>query len=175
MIITLWSIILLSIFMVILGHNIRRKIDVIKHLENNDNVNYLFDYAFKKALVEIDGKEDYLVLLREPSGVYDEPEIFFAEGSKVNRYLKKIGNLEIFYGIFDEERKININKASISVLKRLFKFIGLDDMTSQEIAASIIDWRDGDSFLTIPLQSAESSYYRSLDTPYEAKDYYIEV
>jgi len=175
LIITLWVVILISIFMVILGYNIRRKIDVIKHLENNDKINYLFDFAFRKALLEIENKKDSFVLLTEPSKIYNEPEIFFADSSKVNRYLCRFDNIEIFYGIFDEERKININKASLSILKRLFKFIGLDDMTAQEISASIIDWRDEDSFLTIPLKSAESPYYRSLDTPYEAKDFPIEV
>jgi len=175
LIITLWVVILISIFMVILGYNIRRKIDVIKHLENNDKISYLFDFAFKKAILEIENKEDSFALLTETSKIYNEPEIFFSKSSKVNRYLGRFDNIEIFYGIFDEERKININKASLSILKRLFKFIGLDDITAQEISASIIDWRDQDSFLTIPLQSAESSYYRSLDTPYEAKDYYIEI
>ena len=175
LIITLWVVILISIFMVILGYNIRRKIDVIKHLENNDKISYLFDFAFKKAILEIENKEDSFALLTETSKIYNEPEIFFSKSSKVNRYLGRFDNIEISYGIFDEERKININKASLSILKRLFKFIGLDDITAQEISASIIDWRDQDSFLTIPLQSAESSYYRSLDTPYEAKDYYIEI
>jgi len=175
LIITLWVVILISIFMVILGYNIRRKIDVIKHLENNDKISYLFDFTFKKAILEIENKEDSFALLTETSKIYNEPEIFFSKSSKVNRYLGRFDNIEIFYGIFDEERKININKASLSILKRLFKFIGLDDITAQEISASIIDWRDQDSFLTIPLQSAESSYYRSLDTPYEAKDYYIEI
>ncbi|MCX5666935.1 MAG: type II secretion system protein GspK, partial [Candidatus Omnitrophica bacterium] len=53
--------------------------------------------------------------------------------------------------------------------------VGFDEMESQSLAASIIDWRDEDSELSVPLGSAEDSYYRNLPHPYEAKDAPFEV
>jgi type II secretory pathway component PulK len=69
------------------------------------------------------------------------------------------------YGMIDEERKININKASDEVLTNLMQVIGGTDKASAEaLAASIVDWRDTDddtnSF------GAESSYYQRLMPPY---------
>ncbi|MCK4519563.1 MAG: general secretion pathway protein GspK, partial [Candidatus Omnitrophica bacterium] len=77
--------------------------------------------------------------------------------------------------IIDEERKININKAQRSVIERLFRIVGLSEMKAQNLSASIVDWRDKDSELSIPLGSAEDRYYRNLRDPYEAKDADFEV
>jgi len=76
----------------------------------------------------------------------------------------------IRYGLIDEERKININSADMAVLKRLFQGLDFDEVQSQELAASIIDWRDVDGELTIPLGSAEESYYSFLKYPYRCKN-----
>ena len=81
-----------------------------------------------------------------------------------------------WYGLIDEGRKININQANRTTMERLFKIVlGFDEIDAQELAASIIDWRDADSELTIPIGSAEDSYYRNLKHPYEAKDAPFEV
>jgi hypothetical protein len=74
------------------------------------------------------------------------------------------------YGVVDEERKINLNKANLQTLKRLFSNLGFEQLQAQELAASIIDFRDEDSRLSIPLGSAEDSYYRWLPEPYQAKN-----
>ena len=80
------------------------------------------------------------------------------------------------YGTSDEEGKININKIDLAVLERLFIIgVGLDQIEAQELAASIIDWRDSDSELSIPSGSAEGQYYRNLEYPYEVKNAEFEV
>lgn len=80
------------------------------------------------------------------------------------------------YGMVDEESKVNINKADIQILKAVIQAAtGVDDTEAQALAASLIDWRDADSSLSIPLGSAEDSYYRNEKYPYEAKDSPFEV
>ncbi len=54
----------------------------------------------------------------------------------------------------------------------LFDF---DEVDSQELAVSIVDWRDNDSKLSIPLGSAEDSGYRGVVYSYEAKDAEFEI
>ena len=65
------------------------------------------------------------------------------------------------FGIVDEASKININSAKDTVLVNV-------PNSSQEIADSIIDWRDADE--TTTGQGGESSFYESLPEPYDAKN-----
>jgi hypothetical protein len=87
----------------------------------------------------------------------------------------KSGKLIAVYGCVDEESKINIKKAELGVLERLFKVILGDETQALELAASIIDWRDTDSELTIPSGSAEYFYYSGLPHSYAAKNSPFEV
>ena len=64
------------------------------------------------------------------------------------------------YGMMDEERKININKADQIVLITL---LGKDN---EEVAASIINWRGS---ARVPGPGAWDDDYRSLTPPYECK------
>lgn len=59
-----------------------------------------------------------------------------------------------YYGMADEERKININKAPFSVLKSLF--------VDEDIALSVANWRSAGN-------NTDDNYYKSLTPPYECK------
>ncbi|MEK7309603.1 MAG: hypothetical protein AAB038_02150 [Planctomycetota bacterium] len=74
-----------------------------------------------------------------------------------------------FYGMIDEERKININTASAAVLETLFQDrASLSPGQAKEIADSIVDWRDTDD--TRRDNGAETGYYQSLSSPYPCKN-----
>jgi general secretion pathway protein K len=156
---------MLATFAVILGYSVRQKISLAMRLEQRDRARYLFWANIKVALVEIKNKEKRQVLSAQDnrfSQVYSQAREEDDE---------KPDSMENIYGIFDEERKVNINKADLHLLERLFKILlGYGDIEAQELAAAIVDWRDKDSMLSIPLGSAEDSYYTSLRYPYEAKD-----
>lgn len=66
-----------------------------------------------------------------------------------------------FYGIIDEERKINLNLAPEEVLLRL------PGMTPEKVAA-LLDWRDVDE--EAREGGAESAYYQALTHPYPCKN-----
>lgn len=72
------------------------------------------------------------------------------------------GTQQVFYGMVDEERKININKAKQDVLQSLFN--------SPEIAVSICAWRGGDPEITGDILLKEDAYYQGLPKPYKRKD-----
>ncbi len=67
----------------------------------------------------------------------------------------------VYWGAEDEASKINLNTAPKEVLMRLPR-------VTEEIADSIIDWRDADS--TPGAAGAESSYYQGLVPPYTCKN-----
>ena len=65
------------------------------------------------------------------------------------------------WGIVDEASKLDLNTASREQL------MALPHMTAN-LASAIIDWRDADE--TVSEEGAESDYYLSLDSPYQAKN-----
>lgn len=78
-----------------------------------------------------------------------------------HQHIDEEGDTLIWYGLLDEQSKLNLNSASLPMLERLPEM-------PVEVAAAIIDWRDADD---IPLsRGAESAYYLSLPVPYECKN-----
>ncbi|MFA4991259.1 MAG: hypothetical protein WC569_01580 [Candidatus Omnitrophota bacterium] len=182
LIIALWSISLLSMFSVMLSYGVRQRAALVKRLDEKDKLALILEAGTRKAFVELGNSSvntyDSLV-----DAWNDNPAVFqgFAIGDgEIDVFYDYIndtsGSMERHYGLVDEERKINLNKIDRPVLERLFQIVlGFDETTSQELAASIIDWRDSDSALSIPLGSAEGEYYRDAAYPYDAKNYDIEV
>ncbi|MBI3601491.1 MAG: general secretion pathway protein GspK [Candidatus Omnitrophica bacterium] len=78
------------------------------------------------------------------------------------------GDLKNYPGMMDEERKININKASQEVLRNLIGVLSdkhkmsLGTTTPQELASSIVFWRS-------QAPGTQENYYESLDNPYPCK------
>jgi general secretion pathway protein K len=71
-------------------------------------------------------------------------------------------------GITDEERKVNLNRASAEVLAALLRGTGVDRATAETIADSVLDWRDPDDLHRSA--GAEADYYGSLTPGYEPRN-----
>lgn len=177
LIIALWSLCLLSMFAVILGYQTRQKIMMVKRLDERENLRFIADSGIKIAIIELVKSEEktYDALndwWSSNTGVFKD--IGIGDGIAnicYNHVDEKMGTPETRFGLIDEERKININTASREVMERLFRIVAnMEEGEAQDLAASIVDWRDGDGEFSIPLGSAEDSYYRNLKYPYEAKD-----
>jgi type II secretory pathway component PulK len=168
---------MLSVFTVTLSSGVRQKLSLIKRLDERDRMRYIADAALKKAIAQIKKEEHkgYDTLKdawsNDASRFKDIP-IEDGTFSIVYPYVDEVsGDTQSRYGLIDEESKININTANRKIMERLFQILlSVSDTEAQGLAASIIDWRDGDSLLSIPLGSAEDAYYKGLSHPYEAKD-----
>ncbi|WP_428937149.1 general secretion pathway protein GspK [Fontivita pretiosa] len=114
------------------------------------------------------GAEQYVLAMLNELGpeVLDLPEQDFAAVPVgdgwfwVLRPRYEDDSLPVF-GLVDEASKLDINAASVDMLLRL------PGMT-EDVAAAIVDWRDGDGNVTSA--GAESEYYLSLPQPYVAKN-----
>jgi len=173
----LWSLCLLSSFAIVLGYETRQKVTLVSRLDERDKLHFIAEAGIQRAILELN---------KEPGKAYDARNDLWGNNSAVfkginigdgsvdicyNNINEQSGLTETVFGLVDEERKININKADAKVLERFFHCaLGFDEVQAQELAASIVDWRDSDSELSIPLGSAEDYYYRGLAHPYEAKD-----
>ena len=182
LVIVLWTLCLLTTFAVSLGFGVRQKIIMVGRLDARDRLHFIAEAGIKRAILELkkkdrtsgfDALKDYW---SNNIGIFKEIQVGAGRFTVGYDYLDtESGEYQVRYGIIDEERKININKAQRSVIERLFRIVGLSEMKAQNLSASIVDWRDKDSELSIPLGSAEDRYYRNLRDPYEAKDADFEV
>ena len=76
-----------------------------------------------------------------------------------------------FFGLSDEDRRINLNLAGENILTTLLMSLGevREVSDAREMAYNIIDWRDADHASSIQM-GAEDGYYESLSRPYECAD-----
>ena len=171
LLLALWCLCILSTFAVILGYNVRSKISLIRRLEERDKCFFYALAGVKRASAYLKAEplKDIYTLVdsyADMSGIFKDVSVDDGNFSIVAPY-----STGVRYGFIDEESRININSVDMTVLKRLFKYVlDMDEMPAQDLAACVIDWRDSDSELSIPVGSAEDRYYSGLDSPYEAKD-----
>ncbi len=177
LILTLWSLCLLSVYAVYLGHGVRQKLIMLQHFDERSRLRLIAEAGVEKAITQLgkDHTENYDAL----DDVWSKNPVAFRKinmggGSfsvDYNYTDDRSGKPGLRYGMMDEERKVNINTADQKTLRRILIIIaGLDEIDAQELAASIVDWRDEDSQLSIPVGSAEDSYYRNFLHSYESKD-----
>ena len=185
----LWSLCLLTAFAVILGYEVRQKASLIKRLDERDRCRFIAEAVAKKAISEL--KKEQVKSYDSLNDKWSNNPAAFKDISvgggtvdvSYNYTDTPSGNPEVRYGLVDEESKININSINdankadmLQMLQRLFMLVlNYNEAQAQELAASIIDWRDADNALTRPCGSAEDSYYLSLPYPYKAKNAALEV
>jgi Type II secretory pathway, component PulK len=181
LIVVLWSLSLLTTFAVSLGYSVRQKLVLADRLDENDTLRLIAEAGVKKAIAgfTIEAGNAYDALAGDWSNNprrFSDIQIGAGVANVCYDYIDESGTISTRYGFVDEARKININTADMPTLRRLLRAVlGLDTIEAQDLAASIVDWRDGDSELSVPMGSAEDSYYRGLRYPYESKDSNFEI
>lgn len=177
----LWSLFFLAALALVINVSITPQLGLAAKLRDRVILRYLAKAGVASAIIEIraDETENYDAL--NESWSYNEEafkEISLTdEGYCSLEYLllsEEDEEGEKRYGLIDEERKININKAPAGVLKEFLEVVAkLAFQDAADIADAIVDWRDEDDE---PSESgAESSYYESLENGYMCKNAPFEV
>lgn len=175
LILSLWVLGILSVFVLYLNQGMRVRITLAKRLTYDTLLHSLASSGVKKAIMEL--KKDNTPSDSLKDNWANNPQVFkdfrlgdgsFTVSYQIRSY--KDSEVKTYFGVVDEASKLNINTVDRRTLKRLLEAFGVDEMQAEEIAAAIVDWRDQDSFLSIPIGSAEDSYYTNLDLPYYCKD-----
>jgi len=175
LIFALWIMFLLSLFALYLGYGARQKAVIVKRLGERSSLRLIAEAGIKKAILEVnrdnetrvDSFSDYWA---HNDGDFKDIKVGSGKFNVFYNY-DDGGKIKKIFGVVDEARKININKVGITVLQKLFEAVsGMDDYNAKALAASIVDFRDADSTLSIPQGSAEDSYYKHLNEPYDCKD-----
>jgi len=175
----LWSLFFLTALALAINSLITPQLSLAAKLRDRAILQHITEAGIKSAIIGIRADEtDGYDVLNDSWSVNEDmfKEIQLADG----RYFSlkhavasddddKGEEDEMIYGLIDEERKININTATVDILNEFFERVA--DTSSQEaadIADSIIDWRDEDDEPSD--NGAESSYYRGLDSGYTCKN-----
>lgn len=161
LILALWSICLLATFAVVLSYGVRQKLTLVTRLDDRAKLSFMGDAAAKKAIID-------LKIMAETTGESSDNSWNLGQSAIKERY---IGDGKVQYALIDEARKININLARLSTLQDLFMLLlDFEETDAEKLAASIVDWRDEDSMLSIAFGSAEDRDYINSRLPYEAAD-----
>ena len=184
----LWILVILTVLTVSLGRNTHVELSLVKHAIGKLKSKYIaragFVYALdriRKDTADADAaKRDTLYQCGVHLGDEESPQQAFANVVVGDGYFDlqyiPAGDGEgknIYYGLQDEERRININTLTYqnyNVLSALIAGLGFDDQTAQGIAYAVLDWKDEDDFPADTTYGAEDDYYQSLAISYQCKN-----
>jgi len=184
LIIVLWVIIILTILAVSISVVASSQVFLAKRYRNQAAAYFIARAGMALCLAELNRDKEantYDALNEEWSNkaeLFNDRPVgsgFLSLAYEYSNQLKTVSSegesavTNTFYGMIDEERKININTASAAVLEALFQNqASLTPGQAKEIADSIVDWRDPDD--TRRENGAETGYYLSLSSSYPCKN-----
>ncbi len=193
MIVVLWILVILSMLAIGLGQRTRVDLALTKHTLGKTRADYLawagLTYSINqirlKGLAEEAQQADslYACGFKLNDGQTSEKlfgNISLEEGSFTVAYNLNDGEefTEVCYGFQDEERRVNlnaINSQNYRILSHVIMFLGYSESVADEIALSVVDWRDADSEVSVPLLGAEDEFYGELSNPYRCKNWSFET
>lgn len=176
----LWSLFFLSTLAVAIHAYISPQLGLAGRLQDRAKLSYVLKAGVKQAagILGEDETESFDALndlWSNNEEIFKEIEVG-AEGRFSVKYLLPDGDeqQESRYGLVDEERKININKAPPAVVKHFFESVAeTSSQQADDIAHSIADWIDEDD--EPQSNGAESGYYATLKPPYPCKNKPFEI
>ncbi len=172
---TLWILTILSILAIGIGFRVSIEARLSKYNVDKLRAAYLAKAGIYKAKTLLSNYPNKTFDTIRECGIVLPPNIVLPSGKDALEgvFTESLGDgkFEVsyeeegkpYYGMMDEERKININKADKFVLINL---LGKDNKDNEEIAASIMNWR---GTARMPGGGAWDGDYESLTFPYKCK------
>ena len=163
LVLVLWVMVVLIAIVGEFSYSMRTEINITRNFKEEEE-------AYQLALAGIEQAKIEILSVKEPAVMYlnEEGILVLDEEAEEPGREGEIGKGSFKYTITDEDRKLNINKASVGQLKNLFLDTGVDITGVDTIVDSIMDWRDTNDLHR--WNGAEEDYYSSLEEPYSCKD-----
>jgi len=179
LILVAWVLCLLAVYAVSLGMMARNQLLFSQRLVLDADLRRVAASGLNRArallarpeVASVEGKEGALQIWMEREDLFKAVDVgasVFSLGYL--SYDGVCGTPRFFYGLADEEGKVDLNTASPDVLARLFESVLCDTgpIEAQELADAVVDWRDEDS--AEQPKGAEDGFYGGLPDPYDCKD-----
>jgi general secretion pathway protein K len=183
LILVLWVLSFLAVLAVNLGYGVRQKMTFMKRIESRSQIQHVVEGGVKVALAFLMDdlqRNQFQYTVAAKASRHNNPSRFASirvpNGTCEISYLDTTTQSSDakYYGVIDEESKININTADKLVLNRIVSdALSLDDNSAEKIAEAIYDWRQqGDSEIK---GFASDDYYSNLKFPYPKKSLPFEI
>jgi len=176
LLVVLWWLLILSVMAIALQSYVRPRLALAARLRDSSSLHYCATAALRLAMAVVAEDENPAVDALNDNWSANEAafrdielgeNVTFSLGYRQGEDVH--GEPRIYYGMSDEERRLNLNRAPREVLERMFEQIaGLSPLQAGPLAAAVIDWRDADD--RPEKYGAEDIWYRSLDPPYRCKN-----
>jgi general secretion pathway protein K len=153
------------------AYSMRLEASAMRSWRDNLAAAHLAEAGFEQAIRELSADFKYVA-------VAEDGRLTFYTGERLPllrlpRTRVRLGGGEFSYVISDEQARINVNRATPERLDKLLVCLGVDKIVRDQIADSILDWRDPNEEHRV--NGAESDdYYLKLPTPYRARNSDIE-
>jgi len=167
LIVVLWVLAFLMFIVVEFSYTMRVETESVRNLKDETAARYLALAGLNLALAEVGSPYDIVFLEDGKTTALGIKEGHDIRALDVRRDFD-LGGGHVSYSIMDEEARLNINTAERTQIVELLRETGLEMAERDEIADSILDWRDKDHLFH--MNGAEDDYYSSLPHPYGARD-----
>lgn len=157
LIMVLWVLAILMTIVFSFSYTARTETFSALSFKQNTAHKFLSEAGFERAVVEL------LYDMNNP--VLEDAEPLRKDGTT---YEYQTNGGSYSFSIIDESGKVDLNKAPEVLLRAMFSHFVSEDEDADGMVDSLLDWRDADDLHR--LHGAESDYYESLPTPYEAKN-----
>ncbi|MGQ9647165.1 MAG: general secretion pathway protein GspK [Thermodesulfobacteriota bacterium] len=169
LILVLWVMTILSMVALELSFAMRTEINVAKNYKEELQGYAMAEGGVQRAIAELIYKHDArLQQIKKTLSLEEGPpeqKEWVADGRPYLLPFEQ-GSCEI--RIMSEAGKININRVSESLLRKIIGQLGLEEEAKDVVVDSILDWRDPNDLYRI--NGAENDYYLSLKDPYYCKN-----
>ncbi|MFH1246135.1 MAG: hypothetical protein V1662_06605 [Candidatus Omnitrophota bacterium] len=169
LIFTLWILVVLTLFAVSLGERASLEVKMAQYDKDKLKAGVLAKAAMERCIWEKQRDKNPQVDTLNESWSNNEAVFkdFRLTGEKNKETFSASYELgaDTFYGMQDEQSKININTVEWEVLKRLLESCGTEQ--AEDAAVSVLVWCG--KIVDPAVVEEEKDYYRSLDWPYECK------
>lgn len=159
----LWMLMAMSILCISFAKTVRVEANAVSNTRGLTQAYYLAQAGISETIYK-------LVVYRLEGGVSSFSAETELEPRDIDRgrVILHTDVADVTVEIFDEDGKININRANKDLLLSLLLGLGLGDDRADIISDSILDWCDIDE--DYHANGAESDYYLGLENPYAAKN-----
>jgi general secretion pathway protein K len=169
LVMVLWVTTILSVVVLEFCYSMRTEVNITRNYQEGLQLYAMAEGGLQRSIAELILKHDARAQqIRkaakegETAGKYEE---WVTDGRE---YSFPFERGECSIRVMGEAGKVNINRVSDAMLRKIMTNLGLEGEGRDIAVDSILDWRDPDDFVRV--NGAETDYYRSLKDPYDCKN-----
>ena len=169
LVMVLWVITILSVVVLEFSFAMRTEVNITRNYQEQLKLYAVAEGSLQRAVAELILKQDPRIQQMKQTVKAGEapPEIreWVTDGRE---YPVPFEQAEGVVRVTGEAGKVNINRVSDGLLRKIMTNLGLQAEARDVVVDSILDWRDPDDFIRV--NGAENEYYQSLKEPYDCKN-----